>query len=133
MNRRTHDALCDPSQLNACRVSLSPLQHPLVTGLAEKYEKDAGQVGRIQVRRSNDIGQFPPYHFALHANQILIRWAVQRGVSVLPKSVHPDRIRSNIAVIDWELEQEDFQALSSFKEQVRRSPSPSLLVSKANN
>ncbi|KAL1925507.1 uncharacterized protein VTP21DRAFT_390 [Calcarisporiella thermophila] len=43
--------------------------------------------------------------------QVLISWAVQRGTSVLPKSVTPDRIRSNFE--DFVLSDEDFAALNA--------------------
>ncbi|WIA08297.1 hypothetical protein OEZ85_007740 [Tetradesmus obliquus] len=45
--------------------------------------------------------------------QVLIRWALQRGTSVLPKSANPGRIASNFDVLDWQLTPEDQQALSS--------------------
>lgn len=72
------------------------LQDNTVAGIAERIGKNAGQV--------------------------LIRWAVQRGTSVLPKSVNPSRIRSNLDVFDWELTQEDFEALSSLEPQMRMVP-----------
>mgnify|MGYP000488401162 CR=1 FL=1 len=33
--------------------------------------------------------------------QIGLRWATQKGISVIPKSVHPDRIRSNGNIFDF--------------------------------
>ena len=33
----------------------------------------------------------------------VLRWLVQRGVVVIPKSVRPDRMRENIDVFDFEL------------------------------
>jgi diketogulonate reductase-like aldo/keto reductase len=45
--------------------------------------------------------------------QVLIRWALGRGCSVLPKSTNPERIAANLAVSDWQLAAEDVQALSS--------------------
>ena len=50
--------------------------------------------------------------------QILIKWALQRGTSVIPKSTNPDRIKENIQVFGWEIPEEDFDALSTIKEQV---------------
>lgn len=58
---------------------------------------------------------------ATHARplpQVLIRWAVQRGTSVLPKSVNPTRIAANMDVLSWALPEQDFQALSSLATQV---------------
>lgn len=54
--------------------------------------------------------------------QVLIRWAVQRGTSVLPKSVHPERIAANFDVFDWQLSDADFKALSSLELQMRMLP-----------
>jgi diketogulonate reductase-like aldo/keto reductase len=45
------------------------------------------------------------------ALQVLIRWAIQRGVSVLPKSTDPERIAANLAVGDWEMSHEDVETL----------------------
>jgi hypothetical protein len=50
---------------------------------------------------------------------VLIRWGVQRGTSVLPKSTSAQRIRSNIEVFGWRLEQPDFEALSALDTQLR--------------
>lgn len=52
--------------------------------------------------------------------QVLIRWAVQRGTSVVPKSVTPSRIGSNFDVIgSWELSDEQMADLSSIEPQTR--------------
>jgi diketogulonate reductase-like aldo/keto reductase len=45
--------------------------------------------------------------------QVLIRWALQRGTSCLPKSANPGRIASNFDAMDWQLQPEDQQALDS--------------------
>ncbi|MDD3230463.1 MAG: aldo/keto reductase [Oscillospiraceae bacterium] len=61
------------------------LSLPILGALAQKYEKTPAQ--------------------------IILRWQLQRGMSVIPKSVHPDRIRQNRAVFDFELEAKDMDAI----------------------
>lgn len=43
--------------------------------------------------------------------QILIRWCVQKGFTPLPKSDTPSRIKSNIEVFDFELDEQDMEEL----------------------
>jgi diketogulonate reductase-like aldo/keto reductase len=50
--------------------------------------------------------------------QVLIKWALQRGTSVIPKSSKDERIRENIQVFGWEIPEEDFQVLCSIKDEV---------------
>lgn len=47
--------------------------------------------------------------------QICIRWALQRGVVPLPKSVSAGRIKENIDVFDFELSKEDIDLISNLK------------------
>ncbi|XP_058091304.1 aldose reductase-like isoform X2 [Magnolia sinica] len=53
--------------------------------------------------------------------QVLVKWAFQRGTSVIAKSTHADRIKENIMVAGWEIPQEDFQVLSSIPDQAGHS------------
>jgi 2,5-diketo-D-gluconate reductase A len=46
------------------------------------------------------------------AAQIILRWHIQLGNRIIPKSVTPDRIRENINVFDFELADDDLQAIS---------------------
>ena len=45
--------------------------------------------------------------------QIILRWNVQRGVSVIPKSVHQGRMEENIGIWDFELSAEDMRLIST--------------------
>ncbi|KAL0375403.1 UNVERIFIED_CONTAM: Aldose reductase [Sesamum radiatum] len=49
--------------------------------------------------------------------QVLVRWALQRGTSTIPKSNHHERIRENIHVFEWEIPEQDFQALCTISDQ----------------
>jgi diketogulonate reductase-like aldo/keto reductase len=69
------------------------LNHPFVKELAQKYEKMPAQ--------------------------ILLRHTIQQGISVIPKSTSPERLRQNINIFDFELSAEDQQKLDSIQERVR--------------
>lgn len=56
--------------------------------------------------------------------QILIRWALQHGLVVIPKSANPARIRENGAVFDFEISGEDMRALDGFHEDLRTCWNP---------
>lgn len=61
------------------------LGDPVITKLAEKYGKNAGQ--------------------------IILRFEVQEGVITLPKSTNPERIRTNLEVFDFELTEEEMKEM----------------------
>lgn len=52
------------------------------------------------------------------AGKVLVRWAIQRGTSTIPKSDHSERIKENIKVFSWEIPEQDFQALCDIPDQV---------------
>lgn len=54
-----------------------------------------------------------------NVGQVLIRWALQHGTSVIPKSTNPDRIAGNLDVLDWALPEDAYRRLSSLKFQQR--------------
>ena len=45
--------------------------------------------------------------------QIILRWNVQRGVSVIPKSVHRNRMEENLDIWDFELSASDRKQIAS--------------------
>ena len=74
------------------------LTHPTITGLAER------------------CGRTPA--------QVLIRWHIQLGNIVIPKSVNPKRIASNFDVFDFELSSNEMASISSLDDGNRLGPNP---------
>jgi len=70
---------------------------PLGTGL---HLRDR-ELGRIAQR----VGRTPA--------QVLLRWCIQRGTIVLPKSVHRERIEENAQVFDFSLSDGEMRALDA--------------------
>jgi diketogulonate reductase-like aldo/keto reductase len=56
--------------------------------------------------------------------QVMLRWHLQLGNIVIPKSVTPSRIRENIEVFDFSLDAEDLAAISALNEERRLGPDP---------
>ena len=60
------------------------------------------------------------------AAQVMIRWALQRGHTVIPKSVSPERIRENANVFDFNLNNEQMKILDGLEEGLRFCPDPAV-------
>lgn len=60
--------------------------HPVLTAIGQKYGKSAAQVA--------------------------LRWNVQRGVAVIPKSIHKERMEQNIDIWDFQLTNEDMAEIA---------------------
>jgi len=69
------------------------LNHPAVQEIAKKYYRTPAQ--------------------------ILLRHTIQQGVSVIPKSTNPERLKQNINIFDFEISKEDQQKLDDIKERTR--------------
>lgn len=80
---------------------ITPLvEHPAIVAIAEKHGKTPAQ--------------------------IIVRWHIQHGLSVIPKSVNPERIASNAAVFDFALEQAEMDAIDALETWRRAGPEPDL-------
>ncbi|KAF9430308.1 hypothetical protein BGZ76_000886 [Entomortierella beljakovae] len=56
-------------------------------------------------------------NYAKRAAQILLRWGLQHGVVVIPKSIHPERINDNINLFQFEIDPEDMSTLDAYSTQ----------------
>jgi 2,5-diketo-D-gluconate reductase A len=56
--------------------------------------------------------------------QVVLRWHIERGDIIFPKSVTPARIRENIDIFDFELSGEDVEAISALNKNERTGPDP---------
>ena len=51
--------------------------------------------------------------------QVLLRWGIQRNTVVIPKSIHPDRIKENIDVFDFELSEAEMRVIAGLERGLR--------------
>jgi diketogulonate reductase-like aldo/keto reductase len=56
--------------------------------------------------------------------QMMIRWVLQKGMVVIPKSVHVERMRENVSVFDFEISAEDEATMDSFNEDYHTTWNP---------
>jgi 2,5-diketo-D-gluconate reductase A len=56
--------------------------------------------------------------------QVILRWHIERGDIVFPKSVTPARIEENIDIFDFELTGEEVEAISALNRNERTGPDP---------
>ncbi|EWM16855.1 2,5-diketo-D-gluconic acid reductase [Kutzneria sp. 744] len=58
--------------------------------------------------------------------QVILRWHLQLGNVVIPKSVTPKRIRENLEVFDFELDGDDLAAIGGLERGYRTGPDPDI-------
>jgi 2,5-diketo-D-gluconate reductase A len=56
--------------------------------------------------------------------QVVLRWHIERGDIIFPKSVTPARIKENIDIFDFELSGEDLEAITALNKNQRTGPDP---------
>ncbi len=74
------------------------LKHPLFQELAKKHGKTPAQV--------------------------ILRWHVELGSIIFPKSTNPERIRENADIFDFSLDNDDMQKIAALDEGKRLGPDP---------
>ncbi|WP_255551692.1 aldo/keto reductase [Erythrobacter crassostreae] len=64
--------------------------------------------------------------------QVLLRWGIQRGTAIIPKTTKPERMRENLDIDDFELSRVEMAAISSLN-QDRRFNDPGAFTEAAFN
>lgn len=91
---------------NVTIVGYSPLGRPFETGNRTIAINDA-KVKAFASKYNKNPGQ------------ILLRFAHQNGIVVIPKSTNTDRLRGNIDIFDFELNKDDMDHLNSLNDNTR--------------
>jgi len=60
--------------------------------------------------------------------QVVLRWHLQLGNVVIPKSATPERIHENIEIFDFELSEDDLDAIAQLDAGQRTGPDPATFV-----
>lgn len=60
--------------------------------------------------------------------QIILRWNLQLGVSTIPKSSNPERLKENFDVFDFTLDTFDMQEIGSWNEDLRIVDDPMIFL-----
>jgi diketogulonate reductase-like aldo/keto reductase len=102
--------------LNQAELRATNAEYGIVT---EAY----GPLGIGNLLDNPTIGSFAQAHGKTPA-QVLIRWSVQLGNVVIPRSSSPERIKSNLEVFDFELTDDEMATLNGLDDGTRFRPDP---------
>lgn len=104
-----HPYLAQEKLLRFCReegiavTAFSPLGAPSYVPLGMASEADNLLTHPLITNISNVAGRTPA--------QVLLRWGVQRGTAVIPKTSRPERLAENLAIFDFALSPEQMGAI----------------------
>ncbi|WP_135363572.1 aldo/keto reductase [Halosimplex halophilum] len=70
----------------------------------------AAPLARTEVFEDEAVQQLAD-EYDRHPAQIVLKWAVERDIVVLPKSSSPDHVESNLNLFDWSMADEDLETL----------------------
>lgn len=68
--------------------------------------------GKHDIFNNTTIGQIAKKYGKTNG-QVILRWLLQRGITVIPKSVHRERMAENLAVFDFELTTAEMQTMAT--------------------
>jgi D-xylose reductase len=125
-----HPLLAQEKLLRFCReagiavTAFSPLGAPSYVPLGMATAADSLLVHPVVTRIAVAAGRTPA--------QVLLRWGVQRGTAVIPKTSRPERLAENLAVSDFTLSAADMAAISGL-DAGRRFNDPGVFCEQAFN
>lgn len=114
------------SLLRGCRIKPSVLQVEYHPQLVQKSLLEFCRHRGIHLQAYSSLGSSSPENRLLtnevvsriakecnrSESQVLLRWSIQQGIGVIPKSVNPQHIKENIAVFDFDLTLEQMATIS---------------------
>jgi D-xylose reductase len=106
-----HPYLTQDKLLRFCRengiavTGFSPLGAASYVALNMAGPQDSVLVQPVVEQAARRLGKSPA--------QVVLRWAVQRGTAIVPKTARPERLAENLALFDFALSDEEMQAISS--------------------
>jgi diketogulonate reductase-like aldo/keto reductase len=59
--------------------------------------------------------------------QVMLRWCIERGFVIIPKSINPKRIKENISILDFKLDSDDMRKLEKLDRNLRTCWNPALV------
>jgi D-xylose reductase len=83
------------------------------------FELDHPKAQNLKTLFENEIVTTIATAHGKKPSQVLLRWATQRGLGVIPKSSNKDRLLENLHVEDFELAQEELDKISALDEGIR--------------
>ena len=94
------------------------VEHNIVTQAWSPIARGAVLGDPVVVRIAKSLG--------VHPAQVVLRWHIQRGDIVFPKSMHAQRMRENFEIFDFDLNDEEIESLAALDkgEAGRRGPNP---------
>ena len=84
------------------------------------FYRDSGHTSALE---DPVIGEISRVH-AKSPAQVMLRWGLQQGRSVIPKSTKPERIAENLDVFDFELTDHELAAIDDLETGKRGGPEP---------
>lgn len=104
---------CKKNHINV--VGYSPLGAPGINKLYQQF----GQKKEVPDILGNPVVKEIAHKHKKTEAQILLRHAIQKGIAVIPKSTNEGRLKQNIDIFDFELDESDMEKLNGLDKHIR--------------